>query len=167
MTGWTGEGETLPPEDGRRKTVFLTFTPEELEELRRFDAEVDAAPMTYEDYQISDFVEQLLFPERLFERARWREYKRRTYERDGEKRRQYQREYRAAHKEEAAARKRVYYEANRERVLAQQRDYRRRKAEAKEAEREARRSTAAERKRAYDREYQRRRREAAAQGAGA
>lgn len=93
--------------------MFLTFTPEELEELRRFDAEIDAAPMEYEDYLISNFVEALLFPERERERAKRRERERRTYERDAEKRRQYQREYRAAHKEEAAARKRAYYEANR------------------------------------------------------
>lgn len=117
--------------------MLLTFTSEELEELRRFDAEIDAAPMEYEDYLLSDFVEALLFPEREQERAKRREYSRQTYERDAEKRRQYQREYRAAHKEEAAARKRAYYEANRGRVLAQQREYRRRKAQAMEAERDA------------------------------
>ena len=146
--------------------MFLTFTPEELEELRRFDAEIDAAPMEYEDYLISDFVEALLFPDRERRRAQRREHDRRTYEREAEKRRQYQREYRAAHKEGEAAKRHAYYEANRERILAQQREYRRRKAEAREAEREARRATARERKRAYDREYQRRRREAAAQSAG-
>ena len=146
--------------------MFLTFTPEELEELRRFNAEIDAAPMTYEDYQISAFVEALLFPDRERRRAQRREHDRRTYEREAEKRRQYQREYRAVHKEDEAAKRHSYYEANRERILAQQREYRRRKAEAREAEREARRAIARGRKRAYDREYQRRRREAAAREAG-
>ena len=65
--------------------MFLTFTPEELEELRRFDAEIDVAPMEYEDYLISDFVEALLFPERERERAKRRERERRAYERDAEK----------------------------------------------------------------------------------
>ena len=41
----------------------MAFTEKELEELRRFDALIDAAPMTYQDYIISDFVEGILFPE--------------------------------------------------------------------------------------------------------
>ena len=37
------------------------FTEEEIEELRRFDAMVDAEPMTHEDYAQLDFIEELLF----------------------------------------------------------------------------------------------------------
>ncbi len=106
----------------------MTFTPEELEELRRYDALIDAAPMTYKDYLLSDFVEALLFPEREYERKKQREAARRRYERRKEAVSAYGKEYRAAHKEQEAARKRAWYQANRERILAQQRDYRRSKA---------------------------------------
>lgn len=45
------------------------FTPEELEELRRFDAMVDELPMTREDWKALALVEDLLFPERVAVRA--------------------------------------------------------------------------------------------------
>lgn len=115
----------------------MTFTPEEREELRRYDAMIDAAPMTYEDYQLSDFVEALLFPERERARAKQRTAARRRYERRKEKARAYDREYQAAHREEVAARKRAWYQANRERVLAQQRAYRKGRARPFERQRTA------------------------------
>ena len=115
----------------------MTFTPEEREELRRYDAMIDAAPMTYEDYQLSDFVEALLFPERERARAKQRTAARRRYERRKEKARAYDREYQAAHREEVAARKRAWYQANRERVLAQQRAYRKGRARPFEGQRTA------------------------------
>ena len=34
-----------------------SFTPEELEELKRIDAELDAAPLTLEDYEAQELVE--------------------------------------------------------------------------------------------------------------
>lgn len=117
--------------------MFLTFTPEELEELRRFDAEVDAAPMEHEDFLISDFVEALLFPERERARAKQRAESRRRYEHRKEKARAYDREYQAAHREEVAARKRAWYQANRERVLAQQKAYRKGRARPFEGQRTA------------------------------
>lgn len=107
------------------------FTPEELEELRRIDAEIDAAPLDFEDWKTLDLVEALLFPERERERAKRREYSRRYYEQTKERRRQYSREYRAAHLEEEAARKRAWYQASRDRVLAQQKAHRQQKAAAK------------------------------------
>lgn len=143
------------------------FSPEELEELRRVDAEIDAAPLDYEDWKAVELVEALLFPERERERAKRREYSRRTYERNAEKIKQYSREYYQVHWEEIRAHKRAWYQANRERILAQQREYRRRKSGITEEARKARRATAKERKRSSDREYQRKRREAAKQGAGA
>ncbi len=105
-----------------------TFTPEELEELRRFDSLIDAAPMTHRDYLLSDFVEALLFPEREREREKKREAAHRRYERRKEAVSAYGREYRASHKQQEAARKRAWYQENRERILAQQREYRRSKA---------------------------------------
>lgn len=141
------------------------FTPEELEELRRVDAEIDAAPFDYADWKAVELAEALLFPER--ERVKQREYSRRFYARNAEKVKQYSREYYQAHREEIRARKRAWYQAGRERILAQQKEYRRRKSGITEEEREAHLATAKERKRAGDREYQRKRREAAKQSAGA
>lgn len=100
--------------------MFVTFTSEELEELRRFDAEIDAAPMTFEDYQISDFVEDLLFP--------GQKRSRQSYDRYREWYIAYGREYRTAHQEEERRRKQRWYQENKERVRAQQRAYRQRKA---------------------------------------
>lgn len=108
--------------------MFVTFSPEELEALRRFDAEIDAAPMEYEDFLISDFVEALLFPDREPEQVKRRGCKRREYEQHRERYLAYNREYRATHQEAEKARKRAWYQANRERVLAQQQDYRRRRS---------------------------------------
>lgn len=56
----------------------MAFTEKELEELRRFDALIDASPMTYRDYIISDFIEDILFPELEKQRAEaHRRYQRR------------------------------------------------------------------------------------------
>ena len=115
----------------------MTFTPEQREELRRFDTMVDAAQMTYEDYQRSDFVEALLFPELERERAKKRAENRRKYERRKEKAKAYDRAYQAAHREEVAERKRAWYQANRERILAQQRAYRKRRAYPSEEQTQA------------------------------
>ena len=51
-----------------------SFTAEELEELRRFDAEVDAAEMAEEDYGVTGLVDDLLFPQKAKERERKRAY---------------------------------------------------------------------------------------------
>lgn len=74
------------------------FTPEELEELRRYDALVDESPMICEDWKALTLVEDLLFPERVVARKANRE----------------------ANRERETARKRAYYLANREQVLATQ-----------------------------------------------
>lgn len=105
--------------------MFVIFTPAELEELRRFDAEVDAAPMEYENFLISEFIDSLLFPER--------ERKCQSYERCRERYLQYQSKYRATHQEEERARKRAWYQANRDRVAAQQKAYHRHKAAKRKA----------------------------------
>ena len=102
------------------------FTPEELEELRKYDALVDASPMTHQDYTLSAFVDSLLFPD--MQREKRREAAHRRYEKRKDYVSAYGKEYRAAHKEREAARKKAWYERNRERVLAQQREHRKSKA---------------------------------------
>lgn len=101
-----------------------SFTPEELEELKRIDAELDAAPLTLEDYEAQEFVDDLLFPEKAKERAKNTESKRRYYERNKEKILAYHNARREADPEKEAARKRAWYQANKDRVIAQQREYR-------------------------------------------
>ncbi len=115
---------------------FTTFTAEELEELRRFDEEVDASELTYEDFLLEDLVEDLLFPERVVTRKknverRKRENASKTPE---ELSRKYKEDYAKRDKEAERQRKREWYKRNKERVMLQQRDYRiktgRQKAEA-------------------------------------
>lgn len=92
------------------------FTPEELEELRRFDALVDESPMTREDWKAPVLVEDLLFPERVAVRkANHARYLRRK-----EAMAARGKAYREANREREIARKRTYYLANREQVLVTQ-----------------------------------------------
>lgn len=93
-----------------------TFTPEELEELRRYDALVDESPMTCEDWKALTLVEDLLFPERVAVRkANHARYLRRK-----EAMAAHGKTYREANREREAARKMAYYLANREQILATQ-----------------------------------------------
>lgn len=93
-----------------------TFTPEELEELRRYDALVDESPMTCEDWKALTLIEDLLFPERVAVRkANHARYLRRK-----EAMAARGKAYREANREREAARKRAYYQANREQVLVTQ-----------------------------------------------
>lgn len=103
----------------------MAFTEKELEELRRFDALIDAAPMTYQDYIISDFVEGILFPEQ----EKRRETARCRYRRRKDQAKAYAQAYQAAHREEVAARKKAWYQANRERILASQKERRKARRE--------------------------------------
>ena len=94
------------------------FTEEELEELRRADAELD------EEYRLTqDDIE--------FSRRMDREVKLDRLDNRGRRIADYQAAYREANKEKIAAQKAAYYEANREKWNAYQREYRRRKREAK------------------------------------
>ena len=116
-----GEGVAFPPEGWEAPKMKTTlFTPEELEELRRYDAMVDASPMTHEDWKALELVEDLLFPERVAVRkANHARYLRRKEELAARGK-----AYREAYRDREAARKRAYYLANRERVAAQQKAYR-------------------------------------------
>ena len=73
----------------------MKFTREELEELKRFDAEVDKAPLTLQDYHQSAELDREVLHDR----------------KDNAHRR-------------IAAQQKAWYEANRERVAAQQKAYR-------------------------------------------
>lgn len=44
------------------------FTAEELEELKRIDAELDSQPITMAEYEAMDLIEELLFPEKFTEK---------------------------------------------------------------------------------------------------
>lgn len=102
------------------------FTAEELEELRRFDEEIDKADLTYEDYLIEDLVEDLLFPEKAAERERKAEsYRRQMAAKDQEKLKAKRKaDYAKKDKEAEKKRKQEWYKKNRERIRLQQRDYR-------------------------------------------
>ena len=97
------------------------FTPEELEELRRADAELD------ETFTLTQ-------EERVASRKRDRVAALAAKEPDKRKIAEYQRAYYEANREKIAENKRAYYEANREKINAYMREYRRkRKLEAHEA----------------------------------
>ena len=101
------------------------FTPEELEELKRIDAELDAMPVTPAEYAALDFIEELLFPEKAAARKEKDRARRRTYyEEHREECLEVGRAYYREHKDEIAARKARWYQANKGRVNAQQREYR-------------------------------------------
>lgn len=109
--------------------MVAQFTAAELEELARFDALVDASGMTAADYRQTQFIEDLLFPERAKERERNRAYEAARkaamiehgqYEAAHEKERQYA----EANREKIKARKAAWYQANRERIRIQQAEYR-------------------------------------------
>ena len=110
------------------------FTPEELEELRRADAELD-----------EEFVQTQ--EERVASRNRDRRARIEGMEPDRRKIAENQRAYREANREKIAENKRAYYEANREKI-----------AENKRAYYEANR----EKWNAYMREYRRRKKAEAA-----
>ena len=85
----------------------MMFTPEELEELRRADAEIDENfRLTNEEIQAS--------------RKRDRESVVDRKDHRGKKIADYQAAYREANKEKIAAQQAAYYEANKEKIAAQQ-----------------------------------------------
>lgn len=114
------------------------FTPEELEELKRIDAELDAQPVTQAEYDALEFIEELLFPEKTSarkekDRARRRAY----YEAHREECLEAGRAYYAEHKDEIAARKARFYQENKERITAKQREYRLRTSKRRTPEQRA------------------------------
>jgi len=130
------------------------FTPEELEELKRIDAELDTLPVTPAEYAALELIEELLFPEKATarkekDRARRRSY----YEKHREEGLEAGRAYYQEHKEEIAARKARWYQANKDRINAQQREYRIRTGQIRTSEqREADKLAHAEARKAKEKE---------------
>ena len=116
------------------------FTEEELEELRRFDAMVDAEPMTHEDYAQLDFIEELLFSGQKTPQEK-------KQAEQNERRKQ----WRLEHPEEARARDRAAYQRKKAKKLAE--------ASMTQEELEAKRKAEAEEKAARHEESVKRQRE--------
>ena len=123
------------------------FTEEELEELRRADAELDEEfSLTPEDLQFSRQLDRDAKLGRLDNRGRRKAAQQAAYrEANKDKIAEYQAAYREANKDKIAEYQAAYYEANKDKIAAQQAAYR-------EANRE--------KYNAYMREYRRKRREA-------
>ena len=105
------------------------FTPEELEELRRIDAELDEEfVQTQEERVASRNRDRMARIEGMEpERRKIAENQRAYREANREKIAENQRAYYEANREKIAENKRAYYEANREKLNAYFREYRRRK----------------------------------------
>ena len=86
------------------------FTPDELAELAAADAEIDAAPLTLEDYRETDGRDRSVRMERKGPKGR--------------KVAAQQKAWYEANREKVAAQQKAWYEANREKVAAQQKAYR-------------------------------------------
>ena len=56
------------------------FTAEELEELKRFDEEIDREDLTHEDYMLEELVEDILFPEKAAARKKLADYRKKKRE---------------------------------------------------------------------------------------
>ena len=115
------------------------FTPEELAELARIDAELESAPVTADELAESRRRDRAAKLDAMDKRARahaeqQRQYREAHREEIAERMRQYReahreeiaeqhRQYYAAHREEIAEQKRQYYAAHREEVAEQKRQY--------------------------------------------
>ena len=86
------------------------FTPDELAELSAADAEIDAAPLTLEDYRETDGRDRSVRMERKGPKGRKVAAQKKAY--------------REANREKVAAQQKAWYEANREKVAAQKKAYR-------------------------------------------
>ena len=112
------------------------FTEEELEELRRADAELDEEyHLTQEDIVFSRQLDREAKLDRMDNRGRrFAAQQAAYYEANREKIAAQQAAYREANREKIAAQKAAYYEANREKYNAYMREYmRKRKAAKKKA----------------------------------
>ena len=109
------------------------FTEEELEELRRADAELDEEySLTQEDIEFSRQMDREAKLDRLDNRGRRiADYQAAYYEANREKIAAQKAAYYEANKEKIADYQAAYREANREKYNAYQREYRKRKREAK------------------------------------
>ena len=103
----------------------MGFTKEELAEMARADAEIEASfRLTPEDLKLQKEMDRFASFDRLDNRrkkvAAWQKAYR---EANREKVAAWQKAYREANREKVAAQKKAYYEANREKVAAQKKAY--------------------------------------------
>ena len=101
--------------------MIMPFTAEELEAMRIADAEIErefeaSRSAQHADAEISKWLDELAINDRM-------DHKQLHSKR-------YQRAYREAHKDEAAARQRAYREAHKDEIAARRRVYRARKKNA-------------------------------------
>lgn len=109
------------------------FTAEELAEIARADAEIEAQEMTMEEIRESREREAAIIQSGRSEAETKYDKRRREYrEENREKSREYNKAYYAAHREKYRAYHKAYYQANRDKAIAYQRAYR----EEKKRERE-------------------------------
>ena len=106
--------------------MSMGFTPAELAEMARADAEIEAAfRLTNEDVMLGRMIDRASILDNMDAAHRRRaEYQRRYYEANREKIAEGQRRYREANREKIAEGQRRYYEANREKVAEGKRELR-------------------------------------------
>ena len=105
------------------------FTPDELAELSAADAEIDAAPLTLEDYRETDGRDRSVRMERKGPKGRKvAAQKKAWYEANREKVAAQKKAYREANREKVAAQQKAYREANREKYNTYMREYMRKRS---------------------------------------
>ena len=105
------------------------FTPDELAELSAADAEIDAAPLTLEDYRETDARDRSVRMERKGPKGRKVAAQQKAwYEANREKVAAQQKAYREANREKVAAQRKAWYEANREKYNTYMREYMRKRS---------------------------------------
>ena len=122
--------------------MAIRWTPAELEERARADAEIEAGPFRFTDAEIAFgrlFDREVILDRMDSKQKRIAESQRRYYEAHKEEIAESQRRYYEAHKEEIAETQRRYYEAHKEERTEAQRRYREaHKEEIAEGKRELR-----------------------------
>ena len=138
------------------------FTEEELEELRRADAELDEEfSLTPEDLQFSRQLDRDAKLDKLDNQGRRKAAQQAAYrEANKDKIAEYQAAYYEANKDKIAAQQAAYYEANKDKIAAQHAAYYEANKDKIAAQHAAYREANREKYNAYMREYHRKRREA-------
>ena len=93
--------------------MSIRWSADELAEMRRVDSELEAAPLTPDEWKETVYRDKLAA-------------------RKTDKLAEYHRAYREANKDKLAERQRAYYEANKDKVAERQRAYREANKEAKQ-----------------------------------
>ena len=107
--------------------MAIRWTPAELEERARADAEIEAGPFRFTDAEIAFgrlFDREVILDRMDSKHKRIAEAQRRYYEAHKEEIAEGKRRYREAHKEEIAEGKRRYYEAHKEEIAEGKRELR-------------------------------------------